>query len=284
MESSALLLPSQIMGSGTWGSVMSCFPQMWRTEMPDSPTSPVPAAPDEIPIPMSPIIVSSPTDSRRLSSPTSSLASPKPTSPIECSICFNTYDNSFKTPKLLRCSHVFCLECVARLTSALPQPRVEDQLPCPLCRQLTEIPLEGPPALQTSQELLSTLPPEYQREKVVWMEGSKLCCRQSSQDPEDPDTCICLDVAMSKPNPPVTPTEGMAGRLSRCAMCDDWKRIVLLSALVIILLCIILWPVQCALKTGNLRCFTRTVTFTRPNPLPFTQTTPPAPGTSPPSR
>ncbi|XP_067423379.1 RING finger protein 223 isoform X1 [Emydura macquarii macquarii] len=262
---------------------MSCFPLARRTSPPDSPTSPVPAAPDEIPIPISPIIVTSPTDGRKLSSPTANPASPKPTSPIECSICFNTYDNSFKTPKLLQCSHIFCLECVARLASALPPHSVEDQLPCPLCRQLTEIPHEGPPALQTSRELLSTLPPEYQREKLVWMEGSKLCCRQSSQDPEDPDACICLDVAMSKPNPPETPTEGMAGRLSRCSMCDDWKRILLLSALVIILLCIILWPVQCALKTGNLRCFTRTVTITRPNLASFTQTTAPAPVTNPPA-
>nr|XP_006127167.1 RING finger protein 223 isoform X2 [Pelodiscus sinensis] len=255
---------------------MSWLPQMRRTETPRSPSSPIPAAQDEVPIPISPIIVTSPTYGRKLSSPTS----PKPTSPIECSICFNTYDNSFKTPKLLQCTHVFCLECVARLTSALPPHRVEDHLPCPLCRQPTEIPLEGPPALQTSKELLSTLPPELQREKLVWMEGSKLCCRQSSQDTEDPNACIWLDVAMSKPNVPTTPTEGMAGRLSRCAICDDWKRIVLLSALAIILLCIILWPVQCALKTGNLRCFTRTVTYTRPGTTLFTQNNSTVPGTS----
>ncbi|XP_074831940.1 RING finger protein 223 [Carettochelys insculpta] len=283
METSALLLSSQVMASSPWGSVMSCFAQMWHREAPVSPSSPVPDAPAEIPIPMSPIIVCSPTDGRKLSSQTSSLGSPKPSSPIECSICFNTYDNSFKMPKMLQCSHIFCLECVARLTSAQPHPQLEDQLPCPLCRQLTEIPHEGPPALQTSRELLSTLPPEYQREKVVWMEGSKLCCRQSSQNPDDPDACICLDVAMSKPSVPMTPTEGMAGRLSRCAVCDDWKRILLFSALIIILLCIILWPVQCALKTGNLRCFTRTATFTRPNPVPLTLATTSVPGIRAPS-
>uniref|UniRef100_A0A8D0HJE0 Ring finger protein 223 n=1 Tax=Sphenodon punctatus TaxID=8508 RepID=A0A8D0HJE0_SPHPU len=235
---------------------MSCFTQVWHTE---------------VPIPISPIVITSPSESRgkvrspvdgrlRLGSPTD-----KPSSPIECSICFNTYDNIFKTPKVLQCQHVFCLECLARLTSTLPSTHVEDQLPCPFCRQPTDIPLEGPPGLKTSQELLSTLPPELQREKVVWLEGTKLCYRQSSQDPENPEACISIDIGLSKPEVPQMPPETLMGRLSRCAICDDWKRIVLLSALIIILFCIILWPVQCALKTGNLRCFTRTVTMVKPS-------------------
>ncbi|NXA40313.1 RN223 protein, partial [Eudromia elegans] len=220
----------------------------------------------------------SPTDKPGSPNPTS----PKPTSPVECSICFNTYDNTFKTPKLLQCSHVFCLECVARLSTGLPPNQAEDQLPCPFCRQLTSIPLEGAPALKTSKELLATLPPELQQEKVLWMEGTKLCCRQASEDPENPDSCISIDVAMSKPEAPEPPPMGLAGRLSRCDMCDDWKRILLLSALIIILFCIILWPVQCALKTGNLRCFTRTVAMSRPEYLPPKHTTAAAPVTQPP--
>ncbi|XP_053136912.1 RING finger protein 223 isoform X2 [Hemicordylus capensis] len=267
---------------------MSCFTQMWHTEVPDSPpvspVSPIPAAPHEIPIPLSPIVITSPSEGRpgvcspicsplcspvdgktRLGSPTD-----RPTSPIECPICFNTYDNIFKTPKVLHCQHTFCLECLARLNAAqtLPPNCVADQLPCPFCRQLTDIPLEGPPGLQTSTDLLATLPPELQREKTIWLEGTKLCCRQSS-DPEAADNCISIDVALSKPEVPAPPPETFLGRLSRCAMCDDWKRILLLSALIVILFCIILWPVQCALKTGNLRCFaTRTYTLSRPYYVP----------------
>ncbi|NWV31083.1 RN223 protein, partial [Grantiella picta] len=253
---------------------MSCFSQLWHSSTPDSPTSPTPASPAEIPIPISPIVLTSPTDGRRkgkspLGSPSSpNPTSPKPTSPVECSICFNTYDNTFKTPKLLQCSHVFCLECVARLSTGLPPNQPEDLLPCPFCRQLTSIPQEGAPALRTSKELLATLPPELQQEKVLWMEGTKLCCRRASADPENPEACESIDVAMSKAESSEVPPGGLAGRLSRCELCDDWKRIVLLSALIIILFCIILWPVQCALKTGNLRCFARTAAISRPELLP----------------
>ncbi|NWT63176.1 RN223 protein, partial [Erythrocercus mccallii] len=186
--------------------------------------------------------------------------SPKPASPVECSICFNAYDNSFKTPKVLQCSHVFCLECVARLSAALPPHEARERLlPCPFCRRLTDIPSQGAPALRTSRELLATLPPELQRERLLWMEGTKLCCRRASDDAdaENPASCLSVDVAMSKPESVeggAPAAAGLAGRLSRCDVCDDWRRVVLLSALVIILFCVILWPVQCALKTGNLRC------------------------------
>ncbi|NXH49263.1 RN223 protein, partial [Dicaeum eximium] len=199
-------------------------------------------------------------------------------SPVECSICFTTYDNSFKTPKLLQCSHVFCLECVARLSAALPAPELE--LPCPFCRQPTALPLQGAPGLRTSRELLATLPPELQRERLLWMDGTKLCCRRGSADSSEP--CVTIDVAMSKAESAEAAPEGLAGRLSRCDICEDWKRIVLLSALLIILFCIILWPVQCALKTGNLRCFTRTAAVSRPELLPPKATAAAAAGTRPP--
>ncbi|XP_058016998.1 RING finger protein 223 isoform X1 [Ahaetulla prasina] len=287
----ATLLPSQFRRSTGWGSVMSCLTQVWHTEVPDSPPStpqsPTPADPHERPIPLNPIVITSPSAENRpavcspvvspLSSPVDGktrLGSPteRPTSPIECSICFNTYDNLFKTPKVLHCHHTFCLECLARLTAALPPNRVEDQLPCPFCRQLTEIPLEGAPGLQTSKEVMATLPSELQKEKTLWMEGTKLCCRQCS-DPDNPHTCVTIDIAPSKPEVPETPTEGFIGRLSRCSICDDWKRVVLLSVLIIILFCIILWPVQCIVKTGNLKCLNK-FSYPRPNYVPYHLTTP----------
>uniref|UniRef100_A0A8C5N0K0 Ring finger protein 223 n=1 Tax=Leptobrachium leishanense TaxID=445787 RepID=A0A8C5N0K0_9ANUR len=135
-------------------------------------------------------------------------------SKLECSICFTSYDNVFKTPKVLTCSHTFCLECVARLVAARPPETPSDKVLCPFCRRPTPIPQEGAPALRTSQELLSTLPPHLQHEEPVWIEGNKLCYKQqadSSPDSSQSDMCICVDIGLSKKEtPPVeTPRTGI---------------------------------------------------------------------------
>ncbi|NXM81715.1 RN223 protein, partial [Oenanthe oenanthe] len=203
-------------------------------------------------------------------SPLGSPCSPRPASPVECSICFTSYDNSFKTPKLLRCRHVFCLECVARLSAALPAGAPEELLPCPFCRQLTPIPRQGAPGLATSRELLATLPPEQQRERLLWMDGTKLCCRRGSADAESAEPCESIDVALSKAESAEPAAPGLQGRFARCELCEDWKRLGLLSALLIILVCIVLWPAQGALRTGSLRCLARPA---RPQLLPAKGTT-----------
>nr|XP_046253862.1 RING finger protein 223 [Scatophagus argus] len=180
----------------------------------------------------------------------------------ECSICFNTYDNVFKTPKQLECTHTFCLECLSRLMAVSAADGQGDSsstnLSCPLCRQLTTLPEEGPPALTTSHEVLCKLPSHQQHEESVWLEGEKLCYKTSRHDsgssaPDSPTAfCICIDIGASKSaNAPNQTRQHTIGRLDRLG---DWKRMVLFVVLMVLLVVIVLWPLQCVFSTGNIRC------------------------------
>ncbi|XP_020950845.1 RING finger protein 223 isoform X3 [Sus scrofa] len=228
-------------------------PRVWHPVMPpssrSSPTATVPRSPSSASSPRSP----------------GTPGSEKVASPLECSICFSGYDNTFKTPKELSCTHVFCLECLARLAAAQPSGRPGGEaMPCPFCRQPTAVPAAGAPALRTSRQLQARMPAHLRREEPVWLEGTKLCCRPQPSAPGlAAPGFISVDVGLSKPSePPVPiPTLGAArrsGRLARCwARCGDWRRVALITALLLVLFCVVLWPVQCALKTGSLRCLSR---------------------------
>ncbi|XP_071980008.1 RING finger protein 225 [Engystomops pustulosus] len=73
----------------------------------------------------------------------------------ECVICFTPYDTLFHLPKVLTCGHVFCLECLSRITVGSTEP---ESLPCPICRVPTSVPpKKGPPALSTDKDLLRRL-------------------------------------------------------------------------------------------------------------------------------
>ncbi|XP_012368569.1 RING finger protein 225 [Octodon degus] len=76
-----------------------------------------------------------------------------PASPTECLICVSPFDGAFKLPKRLDCGHVFCLECLARLSLATAGGG--DTVSCPVCRAATRFaPRRGLPALPTPAALL----------------------------------------------------------------------------------------------------------------------------------
>nr|XP_025704516.1 RING finger protein 225-like [Callorhinus ursinus]XP_025704866.1 RING finger protein 225-like [Callorhinus ursinus] len=76
-----------------------------------------------------------------------------PASPGDCLICVSPFDGVFKLPKRLDCGHVFCLECLARLSLATAGGG--DAVACPVCRAPTRLaPRGGLPALPTQPGLL----------------------------------------------------------------------------------------------------------------------------------
>jgi len=89
----------------------------------------------------------------------------------ECIVCFCSYDNVFKTPKLLACGHTFCLECLARINVSSPEVT---SLSCPMCREPTQIPHgRDLPQLGNNLAVFRKLPPEMQRALSVRFKRSK---------------------------------------------------------------------------------------------------------------
>lgn len=188
----------------------------------------------------------------------------------ECSICYNTYDNVFKTPKLLECTHTFCLECLSRLMAVSMADQDDGagstHLSCPLCRHPTTLTEAGPPALATSHDVLCTLPSHQQQEEPVWLEGQKLCYKtprreSSSGAPDSPTAfCICIDIGGNKAGDAQVQSQTQPlGILDRLA---DWKRMVLFIVLMVLLIVVVLWPLQCIFSTGNMRCIRDSVSTT----------------------
>ncbi|XP_078281654.1 RING finger protein 223-like [Rhinoraja longicauda] len=190
---------------------------------------------------------------------------------VECTICFSSYDNIFKTPKVLECRHTFCLECLSRLLASMPTEETGD-IVCPLCRQHTAVPDHGTPALRTSQDLLAKLPPQLQLEEPVWAEGKKLCHKNPDVSGTT-DLCICIDIGEGKQENP-SPEAESEGR--NCfSFLGEWKRLVLFIVVLVMFVGIVLWPIQCMIVTKNLSCAsiapvpaaeptTALVPFTRP--------------------
>ncbi|KAI5095674.1 RING finger protein 223 [Silurus meridionalis] len=171
----------------------------------------------------------------------------------QCSICFTTYDNVFKTPKQLDCTHTFCLECLSRLVTISMDPDV-GKISCPFCRHLTPIPKNGPPALTTSREVLCRLPKHQQHEENVWLEGEKLCYMRPPKTGM-PAFCICTDIGASARSAAAAPqTRSRPSLLERLT---NWKKLLLFIVIMVLVAVIVLWPLQCIVTTGSMRCVPR---------------------------
>ncbi|XP_060792664.1 RING finger protein 223-like [Neoarius graeffei] len=148
---------------------------------------------------------------------------------LQCSICFTTYDNVFKTPKQLDCTHMFCLECFSHLMAISMDPQ-KSKISCPFCRHPTTIPKNGLPALTTSHEVLCRLPMHQQHEEPVWLDGDKLCYKQSLKAGM-PTFCIDIDIGASRHGAGTPPQRrSRAGRMLRCTQ----EKVLWLIAIVVV--------------------------------------------------
>lgn len=81
---------------------------------------------------------------------------------MECPVCYQGYNHYNKCPRVLRCHHVFCTECLQRIQlfpSDPTLPHSPPAIPCPLCRCLT--PLKDSDdafALPCNSRILARLP------------------------------------------------------------------------------------------------------------------------------
>ncbi|KAG9464844.1 RING finger protein 223-like [Eleutherodactylus coqui] len=113
---------------------------------------------------------------------------------LECPICYISYDNIFKTPLLLPCSHTFCMECLSRLCLFI---RKSQEFPCPFCRTLAQIPQEGVPKMQPNLEIVAQLPSEMQTLQEVWADGYKLCWVKKKDSLEGKGSLVTLHLLSS---------------------------------------------------------------------------------------
>ncbi|CAJ0968518.1 unnamed protein product [Ranitomeya imitator] len=113
---------------------------------------------------------------------------------LECPICYVPYDNVFKTPLILPCSHTFCMECLSRLCLFLHKSQ---EFPCPFCRILAQIPPEGVPKMQPDLDVVAHLPPEMRTLQDVWADGCKLCWRKKNDSSEGRGSVVTLHLLSS---------------------------------------------------------------------------------------
>ncbi|KAK2142659.1 hypothetical protein NP493_4802g00011 [Ridgeia piscesae] len=64
---------------------------------------------------------------------------------LMCLICRNLFDDYDHQPKFLPCHHTFCKDCLREYVQ-----HVGDEIECPSCRKIANIPAAGIAALQTN--------------------------------------------------------------------------------------------------------------------------------------
>ena len=72
---------------------------------------------------------------------------------VQCELCLEKYNDSDRLPKLLNCSHTFCLACVQRYYES----KLKNKLSCPNCREVFTVPRGGVQKLKTNIMVVNLL-------------------------------------------------------------------------------------------------------------------------------
>ncbi|XP_022083522.1 E3 ubiquitin-protein ligase TRIM33-like [Acanthaster planci] len=103
---------------------------------------------------------------------------------LECSICHTCYQE----PKMLHCSHSFCLKCLQELKQS--QHLNDDKVTCPLCKRETTLPEGGVDKLNTNYTLIALVQEVVKQEQLLQDEGSMVMCQACDESNEAISCCM----------------------------------------------------------------------------------------------
>ncbi|CAH1793384.1 unnamed protein product [Owenia fusiformis] len=98
---------------------------------------------------------------------------------IECIIC----KEDMIDPKDLPCQHTFCLKCIEKVVETNAPSR---RIPCPVCRDIWEVPPNGPTELKTHRLMNQLLNIKKKRDA-----GSKTKTKICEKHPDEPLKLFC---------------------------------------------------------------------------------------------
>ncbi|XP_022087097.1 E3 ubiquitin-protein ligase TRIM33-like [Acanthaster planci] len=103
---------------------------------------------------------------------------------LECSICHTRYQE----PKMLLCSHSFCLRCLQELKQT--QSPNTNKLICPLCQRDTTLPKGGMMKLSTNYALVALMADVTKQEQLLQNEEAQVMCQACEEDKEAISRCM----------------------------------------------------------------------------------------------
>ena len=105
---------------------------------------------------------------------------------VNCNICLEKYSSQAKPVCLPTCGHTFCVNCL----SALMHSDTAFQIKCPVCRQITNVPIQGLPLNYVFAEMFEDEMYSNERD-IVSIEGRRKIGKPTFQIEESEKEVQC---------------------------------------------------------------------------------------------